>query len=72
VATSSDPRGRRPREHSGADRSRKGDKREGSLADFFANSALRGANLDLTRLKDPPREIDFGECSGIQDTQSEN
>ena len=38
-----------------------GKKRDGSLADFFAKSPLRGARIDLTRLPDQPREIDLGE-----------
>ena len=32
-------------------------KRKGSLAEFFANSPLRGAEIDLERLKDEPRDI---------------
>jgi prevent-host-death family protein len=31
-------------------------KRKGNLAEFFANSPLRGAALDLKRRKDGPRE----------------
>jgi len=34
-------------------------KRKGTLAEFFAASPLRGANLDLERIKDLPREIDL-------------
>ena len=33
--------------------------RKGSLVEFFANSPLRGLDLDLERLKDGPREIDL-------------
>jgi len=36
-------------------------KRKGSLAEFFMNSPLRGADLDLTRMRDEPREIDLGD-----------
>jgi prevent-host-death family protein len=32
-------------------------KRKGSLAEFFANSPLRGAELDVNRKKDLPRDI---------------
>ncbi|MEI9983708.1 MAG: type II toxin-antitoxin system prevent-host-death family antitoxin [Aliidongia sp.] len=32
-------------------------RRSGSLADFFAESPLRGADLDLSRSKDGPREL---------------
>jgi len=31
-------------------------KRKGTLAEFFANSPLRGSGIDLERLKDGPRE----------------
>lgn len=31
-------------------------KRQGTLADFFAASPLRGSELDIERLKDGPRE----------------
>lgn len=34
-------------------------RRKGNLAEFFANSPLRGAGLDLKRRKEPPREIDL-------------
>jgi prevent-host-death family protein len=34
-------------------------KRKGSLAEFFANSPLRGADIDLERLKDEPRDIEL-------------
>ena len=34
-------------------------KRKGSLAEFFANSPLRGADIDLDRLKDGPRDLDL-------------
>jgi prevent-host-death family protein len=34
-------------------------KRRGNLADFFAESPLRGAEIDLERAKDRPREIDL-------------
>ncbi|MGC1416398.1 MAG: type II toxin-antitoxin system Phd/YefM family antitoxin [Candidatus Acidiferrum sp.] len=34
-------------------------KRKGSLAEFFAESPLRGSGLDVERLKDEPREIDL-------------
>jgi prevent-host-death family protein len=34
-------------------------RRKGNLAEFFANSPLRGAALDLKRRKDPSREIDL-------------
>jgi hypothetical protein len=37
-----------------------GKKREGNLAEFFLNSPLRGADIDLERVKDQPREIDLG------------
>lgn len=32
---------------------------EGSLHEFFMNSPLRGANLDLARLQDYPRAADL-------------
>jgi prevent-host-death family protein len=32
---------------------------EGSLADFLAESPLRGAKLDLERRRDLPREVDL-------------
>jgi prevent-host-death family protein len=31
-------------------------RRQGTLADFFANSPLRGSGLDLRRLKGKPRD----------------
>ena len=31
----------------------------GSLHDFFMNSPLRGANLDLERVRDYPRALDL-------------
>jgi prevent-host-death family protein len=34
-------------------------RRKGSLAEFFANSPLRGAEIDLERVKDQPRDIDL-------------
>jgi len=34
-------------------------RRKGNLAEFFANSPLRGTALDLKRRKDPPREMDL-------------
>lgn len=34
-------------------------RRPGNLAEFFAESPLRGAALDLSRAKDGPREIDL-------------
>lgn len=34
-------------------------RRVGNLAEFFAQSPLRGSDLDLTRAKDSPREIDL-------------
>ncbi|HKG27375.1 MAG TPA: type II toxin-antitoxin system Phd/YefM family antitoxin [Thermomicrobiales bacterium] len=34
-------------------------KRRGSLAEFFASSPLRGAEIDLERVKDQPREIEL-------------
>ena len=34
-------------------------RRKGNLAEFFANSPLRGAGLDLKRRKEPPGEIDL-------------
>jgi prevent-host-death family protein len=34
-------------------------KRKGTLADFFAASPLRGAEIDLERVRDRPREIDL-------------
>jgi prevent-host-death family protein len=33
--------------------------RKGSLVQFFAESPLRGSDVDLTRLKDEPREVDL-------------
>jgi prevent-host-death family protein len=33
--------------------------RSGSLADFFARSPLRGAEVDLARREDGPRETDL-------------
>jgi prevent-host-death family protein len=34
-------------------------KRQGSLADFFATSPLRGSGLRIERVKDKPRDIDL-------------
>lgn len=34
-------------------------KRRGSLVEFFRKSPLRGANLQLERLDEKPREIDL-------------
>ncbi|HEY5410426.1 MAG TPA: type II toxin-antitoxin system Phd/YefM family antitoxin [Caulobacteraceae bacterium] len=34
-------------------------KRKGTLAEFLANSPLRGSGIDLERLKDLPRDIDL-------------
>ncbi|MGB2672221.1 MAG: type II toxin-antitoxin system Phd/YefM family antitoxin [Candidatus Acidiferrum sp.] len=34
-------------------------KRKGNLAEFFAESPLRGSRLEVERLKDEPREIDL-------------
>jgi prevent-host-death family protein len=34
-------------------------RRKGSLVEFFADSPLRGSGVDLTRLKDEPREVDL-------------
>ena len=34
-------------------------KRQGSLADFFAASPLRGSGLRIERVKDKPRDIDL-------------
>ncbi len=34
-------------------------KRKGSLAEFFAKSPLRGAEINLERVKDQPRDIDL-------------
>ena len=34
-------------------------KRKGTLAEFLANSPLRGPGIDLERLKDLPRDIDL-------------
>jgi prevent-host-death family protein len=34
-------------------------RRLGNLAEFFANSPLRGAALEMKRRKEPPREIDL-------------
>ena len=33
--------------------------RKGTLVDFFMNSPLRGAGIDLERIRDDPREIDL-------------
>jgi prevent-host-death family protein len=33
--------------------------RPGNLAEFFAESPLRGSGLEITRTKDGPREIDL-------------
>ena len=32
-------------------------RRQGTLADFFASSPLRGSGLELERVKDGPRDI---------------
>jgi prevent-host-death family protein len=34
-------------------------RRRGNLAEFFADSPLRGSEIDLERSKDGPREIDL-------------
>ena len=34
-------------------------RRKGNLATFFAESPLPGSDLDLSRVKDGPREIDL-------------
>ncbi len=34
-------------------------RRKGNLAEFFASSPLRGADLDLDRLKDEPHDLDL-------------
>lgn len=34
-------------------------KRKANFAEFFMNSPLRGVEIDLERLKDPPRDIDL-------------
>jgi prevent-host-death family protein len=34
-------------------------RRKGNLANFFAESPLPGSDLDLSRAKDGPREIDL-------------
>ena len=34
-------------------------RRVGNLAEFFAQSPLRGSDLDVTRVKDAPREVDL-------------
>jgi prevent-host-death family protein len=34
-------------------------RRKGNLGEFFANSPLRDAGLELKRRKEPPREIDL-------------
>jgi prevent-host-death family protein len=34
-------------------------KRKGNLAEFFAQSPLRGLELDVERAKDPPRNLDL-------------
>jgi antitoxin Phd len=34
---------------------------QGRLVDFFQNSPFAGVDLNLERLQDLPREIDFGE-----------
>jgi prevent-host-death family protein len=34
-------------------------RRKGTLADFLAASPLRDSGIDLTRIKDEPREIDL-------------
>lgn len=34
-------------------------RRKGTLVEFFQSSPLRGVELDLERLKDPPRDIDL-------------
>lgn len=33
--------------------------RKGNLADFFANSPLKGSGIDLERVVDGPREVDL-------------
>ena len=33
--------------------------RQGTLADFFAASPLRGSGLEIERLQDAPREVDL-------------
>jgi prevent-host-death family protein len=33
--------------------------RKGTLLEFFQNSPLRGANLDLERIDEQPRDIDL-------------
>ena len=33
--------------------------RSGNLAEFFAESPLRGSDLKITRTKDVPREVDL-------------
>jgi prevent-host-death family protein len=34
-------------------------KRQGNLAEFFAASPLRGAEIDIERIRDDPRELDL-------------
>ena len=34
-------------------------RRKGNLAEFFTSSPLKDSGIDLTRLNDPPREIDL-------------
>lgn len=33
--------------------------REGSLAEFFTNSPLRGSGIDLERVRDAPRDVEL-------------
>jgi len=33
--------------------------RKGTLVEFFANSPLRGSGIEITRLKDVPRDVDL-------------
>jgi hypothetical protein len=57
--SAAEPKGTAKKPSGPADRQEGSKKREGTLADFFANSPLRGANLDLERLKDQPRDINL-------------
>ena len=43
----------------GIDEWEKKTRRKGSLVDFLLNSPLRGAGLDLERIREQPREIDL-------------
>jgi prevent-host-death family protein len=43
----------------GAEEWQRKTKRVGTLAEFFANSPLRGSGLKLRRIKDRPRKIDL-------------